>query len=69
MRLLTLVVGGLVMLSLMRVVICLGFVDDGTLLLLTFIGSSLPFLGPLLIMMGIMVLLLTLWCGLLVPSS
>ena len=45
MRLLTLVVGGLVMLSLMRVVICLGFVVAGTLLFLTFIEFSLPFLG------------------------
>ena len=37
-RLLTLVVGGLVMLLLMRVVICLGFVVAGTLLFWTFIG-------------------------------
>ena len=38
MRLLTLVVGGLAILSLMLVVICLGSVVDGTLLFLAFIG-------------------------------
>ena len=59
MRLLTLVVGGLVMLSLMPVVICLGFVDVGILSFLTFIGSYV---------MAVMVLLLILWFGLLVPS-
>ena len=37
MRLLFLVVGGLVTLSLMLVVICLEFVDAGTLFFLTFI--------------------------------
>ena len=46
-RLLTLVGGESVMLSLMRVVICLGFVVAGTLLfltfILTFIDFSLPF--------------------------
>ena len=46
-RLLILVVGELVMLSLMLVVICPGSVVDGILSFLTFIGSSLPFLGLL----------------------
>ena len=50
-RLLTLVVGGLVMLSLMLVVICLGSVVAGTLLFLTFIDFSLPFLELWSIMM------------------
>ena len=45
-RLLTLVVGGLVMLSLMRVATCLGFVGVGILSFLIFIGSSLPCRGP-----------------------
>ena len=44
MRLLTLVVGELVMQSLMLVVTCLGSVVAGSLLFLTFIGSSLLFL-------------------------
>ena len=44
MRLLTLVAGGFAMPSLMLVVICLGFVVDGTLSFLTFIGFSLLFL-------------------------
>ena len=51
MRLLVLIVGGLVMLSLVLVVICLGSVVAGTQLFLTFIGSSLPFLGLWSIMM------------------
>ena len=66
MRLLTLVVGGLVMLSSMLVVICLGSVVAGTLLFLTFIDFSLPFLELWSIMMVGMVLLLVLWYGLLV---
>ena len=69
MRLLTLVVGELVMLSLMFVVICLGSVVAGTLLFLTFIDFSLLFLELWSIMMGGTVLLLILWCGLLVPIS
>ena len=71
MRLLTLGVGGLAILSLMRVVICLGFVDVGILSFLIFIDSSLPFLGLLLTMMIGMVLLLILWYGLqvLVPRG
>ena len=52
--------------SLMHVEISQGVVVGGILLLLIFIGSSLPFLGPLLIMMGSMKLLLTRWFGLLV---
>ena len=43
-----------------------GFGVDGILLFLIFIGSSLPFLEPLLTMMETMVLPLILWCGLLV---
>ena len=43
-----------------------GFVDGGILLFLIFIGSSLPFLGPLLITMGLVGLLLIRWSGLLV---
>ena len=54
------------MLSLMLVVICLGFVVGGTLSFLISIGSSLPSLGLLSIMMEGMVLLLILWFGLLV---
>ena len=46
-----LVVGGFVLLLLMRVVICLGFVVAGTLLFLTFIGFSWPFLVQWSIMM------------------
>ena len=57
-RLLTLVVGELVMLSLMLVVICLGFVVSGTLLFLIFIGSSLPYLVLWSIMTDLLVLLL-----------
>ena len=53
------------MLSSMLVVICLGFVVDGTLLFLTFIGSSLPFLVQLSIMMVVKVELLIFWSGLL----
>ena len=68
MRLLTLVVGELVMLSLMLGVIFLGFVVAGTLSFLTFIGSSLPFLGLWSIIKVGMVLLPILWFGLLVPS-
>ena len=45
-------------LSLMLVVFCLGFVVAGTLLFLTFIGFSLPFLELWLIMIVGMVLLL-----------
>ena len=56
----------LVMLSLMLVVLCPGFVVAGTLLFLTFIGFSLPFLGLWSIMMVGKVLLLILWYGLLV---
>ena len=48
--LLTLVVGGLDLLSLMLVVIFLVFVVGGILLFLIFIGSSLPFPGLLLTM-------------------
>ena len=51
MRLLTLDVGELAILSLMLVVICLGCVLAGSLLFLTFIGFSLPFLELWLIMM------------------
>ena len=40
--------------------------DGGILLFLICIGSSLPFLGPLLIMMVTVELPLILWCGLLV---
>ena len=69
MRLLTLVVGELVMLSLMLVVIYLGFVVAGALSFLTLIGFSLPFLGLWSIMMVGMVLLPILWFGLLVPSA
>ena len=43
-----------------------GFVVGGILFFLTYIGSSLPFLEPLLIMMGSMGLLLIQWSGLLV---
>ena len=66
MRLLTLVVGELVMLSLMLVVICLGVVVAGTLLFLIFIDFSLSFLVLWSIKMVGMVLLLILWYGLLV---
>ena len=45
-----------------------GFVDVGTPLFLTFIGSPLPFLELWSIMMVGMVLLLILKSGLLVPS-
>ena len=55
-------------LSLMLVVICLGFVVAGTLLFLTFIGSSLPLLELWSIMVVGMVLLLILQYGPLVPS-
>ena len=55
----------LVMLSLMLVVICPGFVVAGTLLFLTFIDFSLPFLELWPIMMVEKVLLLILWYGLL----
>ena len=65
-RLLILVDGGSVLLSLMLVVTCLGFVVAGTLLFLTFIDSSLPFLVQLSIKMVVRVLLLILWYGLLV---
>ena len=65
-RLLTLVVRELVMLSSMLVVICLEFVVAGTLFFLTFIGSSLPFLVQLSIMMVVRVQFLILWSGLLV---
>ena len=68
MRLLTLVVGELVMQSLMLVVICLGSVVAGTLSFLTFIDFSLRFLEPWSIMMVGMVLLLILQYGLLVLS-
>ena len=61
MRLLTLDVVELAILSLMLVVICLGSVVAGTLLFLTFIGFSLPFLELCFIMMVGMVLL---WYGL-----
>ena len=60
MRLQTLVVGGLVMLSSMHVVICLRFVVAGILFSLIIIGSSLPFLELCSIMMVTMVLLLIL---------
>ena len=60
MRLLTMVVEGLVMLSSKLVVICLGFVVAGTLLSLTFIGFSLPILVQLSIMMVVRVQLLIL---------
>ena len=63
MRQLTLVGGGLALLFLMLVVICLVFVVDDITLFLIFIGSSLPCLGPLLIMMETMVLPLILWCA------
>ena len=63
---LTLVEGGSVLLFSMLVVISLGSVCVGILSFLTFIGSSLPFLGPLIIMMGTMELPLIRWCGLLV---
>ena len=71
MRLLTLGVGELAILSLMLVVTCLGSVVVGTLLFLIFIGFSLPLLGLLLIMMIGMVLLLIPWYGLqvLVPRG
>ena len=58
MRLLTLVVEGLVLLSLMRVVTCLGYVFGGILSFLIFIVSSLPPLGLLSTMTRVMVLLL-----------
>ena len=58
-RKLTLVVGGLVLLLLMPVVICLGFVVVG-------IQFFLIFLELLLIMMGLVGLLLIRWSGLLV---
>ena len=51
MRLLTLVGGGSVLLLSMLVVISQGFVVGGILSFLTFIGSSLPFLEPLLIVL------------------
>ena len=54
--LLTLHVGGLVMLSLMLVVTFLVFVGAGTLSFLNFKGSSLPSPGLLLIMVGMMAL-------------
>ena len=57
------------MLSLMLVVICLGFVVAGTLSFLIFIGFSSPFLELRSTMMVGMVLLPILWFGLLVPSS
>ena len=63
MRLLTLVVEGLEMLSLMLVVTCLGSVGVGILSFLIFIGSSLPSPGQLLTMMVEMVLLQILWFG------
>ena len=65
-RLLTLVVGELVMPSLMLVVICPGSVVAGTLLFLTFIDFSLLLLVLWSIMMVMVVLLLTLLSGLLV---
>ena len=68
MRLLTLVVGELVMQSLMLVVICLGSVGAGTLFFLIFIDFSLLFLELWSIMMVGMVLLLILLYGLLVLS-
>ena len=60
MRLLTLVVGELAILSLMLVVICQGSVGAGTLSFLTFIDFSLPCLEQRSIMMVRMVLLLIL---------
>ena len=66
MRLPTLAVGELVMLSSMLVVICLGSVGVGTLFFLIFIDFSLPSLELWSIMMVWMVLLLILLCGLLV---
>ena len=60
-------VGELVMLSSMLVLICLGSVVAGTLLFLTFIDFSLPFLELWSIMMVGMVLDLISWYGLLVP--
>ena len=59
-------VGGLVLLSLMLVATCLGFVVAGTLLFLIFIFFSLPYLVLWSIMMVGMILLLILLCGLLV---
>ena len=58
MRQLTLVVGGLPLLLLMPVVICLGFVVAGILLFLIYIGSLLLFLALCLIMTVLLVLLL-----------
>ena len=61
MRLLTLDVGGLVILSLMPVVTFLGSVVAGTLLCLIFIGFLLPLLGLLLTLIqwyGLQVLVL-----------
>ena len=69
MRQLTLVGGGLALLLLMPVVICPEFVVGGILFFLIYIGSSLPFLGLLLIMMGSMGLLLIQWSGLLVHCT
>ena len=66
MRLLILDVGELVLLTLMLVVICLGFVIVGTLFSLTFIVFSLLFLELWSIMMVEAVLLLILQYGLLV---
>ena len=66
MRLLILGVGELVLLSLMLVVIYLGFLVTGTLSFLTFIGFSLPYLVQWSIMVVEMVLLLILLSGLLV---
>ena len=66
MRLLTLVGEGSVLLLSMLVVISLEFVVDGILLFLIFIGSLLPFLGPLFIMMDMKALHLILLFGLLV---
>ena len=54
MKLLTLVVGGLVMLSLMCVVTCLGYVVGGILSFLIFIVSSLPSPGLLSTMTGVL---------------
>ena len=50
----------------MPVVICLEFVVGGILFFLIYTGSSLPFLGLLVIMMGSMGLPLIQWSGLLV---
>ena len=66
MTLLILDVGGSVLLSLMLVETCLGFVVSGILSFLTFIDFSLPFLVLWLIMVILVVLLLILLSGLLV---